>query len=482
MTNDWKKNFIYYSVLALLALSTVVVTVLKLNVKYADAQGGCNVVVIGDGATCDNSGSNPGGGGSDGGNDSDTGTPGDSGGGGGDDGGGNNNDNGNGDEGSCTPGTPGEIGLNVPPGSLNLPNDSIIYTLPDGSTVTGSDAPAGMCTTVSQWVDTCTGQAMGDPEGPIANDSGVFALSECPTSWVTPPNPCDEFAVNSGGVTCTTDFVTTENFPGSEWQLTVHTPFPGAEIHTRPYPVTLVNWDTVMRVMGLGSSSKTGRLGYAAWGGGSESNPAAGDWKDVTLLLEIKPVADWADVFLENIGLIRMRLGELHTFQWNLPSHPAAGGGPLSGQVGQLEELEPDVPLYTNWTRAPYMVYCTISYYEWKSTCVGGAGDNGELNCRKDSNGTFTGHREWGWKRGSKTTVITPDMAINQVPAGMLADLNGDGKPDAYWGRLSFIRRMDDNGNVNNPEWAHSYSWGPVWYWAVREAQGQIGWPGVPVP
>jgi hypothetical protein len=35
MTNDWKKNFIYYSVLALLALSTVVVTVLKVNVKLA---------------------------------------------------------------------------------------------------------------------------------------------------------------------------------------------------------------------------------------------------------------------------------------------------------------------------------------------------------------------------------------------------------------------------------------------------------------
>src|SRR5262245_30965783 len=134
MTNGWKKNFVYYSVLALLALSAVVVTVLKLNVKYADAQGGCNVVETGDGETCDNSGSNPGGGGSDGGSDSDTGTPGDSG--GGEDGSGdnNNNDNGNGDGGSCTPGTPGEINLNVPPGSLNLPNDSITYTLPDGST------------------------------------------------------------------------------------------------------------------------------------------------------------------------------------------------------------------------------------------------------------------------------------------------------------------------------------------------------------
>ena len=328
-------------------------------------------------------------------------------------------------------------------------------------------------------VDTCTGEAVG-AVGLDQDDNGNLTAFACESPGTsTPPNPCDEFVVTSSGVTCTTDFVDFGSFPGSQWQLTVHTPFPGAEIHTRPYPVTLVNWDTVMRVVGLGSSSKTGHLGYAAWGSGSEGNPAVGDWKDVTLRLEIKPVADWADVFLENIGLIRMRLGELHTFQWNLPSHPAAGGGPLSGQVGQLEELEPDVPLYTNWTRAPYMVYCTISYYEWKSAYVGGAGDNGELNCRKDSNGNFTGHREWGWKRGSKTTVITPDMAINQVPAGMLADLNGDGKPDAYWGRLSFIRRMDDNGNVNNPEWAHSYSWGPVWYWAAREAQGQIGWPGV---
>jgi hypothetical protein len=185
MTNDWKKNFVYYSVLALLALSTVVGIVLKLNVNPANAQGGCNVVVTGDGATCDNSGSNPGGGGSDGGNDSDTGTPGDSGG----DGSNNNNDNDNSDGGSCTPGTPGEINLSVPPGSLDMPMSSVVFTLPDGTTVTGDQAPAGMCTTVSQWVDTCTGEAMGGPEGPIANNSGQFALSECPTSWVTPLPP-----------------------------------------------------------------------------------------------------------------------------------------------------------------------------------------------------------------------------------------------------------------------------------------------------
>jgi hypothetical protein len=491
MTNDSKKNFIYYLVLALLALSTVVVTALKVNVKLTAAQGGCNVVVTGDGATCDNGGSNPGSGETDGGSTPDNGNPGteNPGSSSGEDGGNNNNndDNSDDDASSCSPGTLTGGTLTVQAGSTGLvTSDGTVipvgsYQLPGGAWVPAGEVPANMCFVSTTTVDSCTGEVYSSQLN--SNFMLGAIVSECPTEEThTLPTPCDKLVVTSSGVTCTTDFVDSSSFPGSEWQLTVHTPFPGAEIHTRPFPVTLVNWDTVMRVMGLGSSSQTGHLSYAAWGGGSESSPAAGDWKNVTLRLEIKPIADWADVFLENIGLIRMRIGELHTFQWNLPSHPAAGGGPLAGEVGQLEELEPDVPLYTNWTRAPYMVYCTISYYEWKSTCVGGAGDNGELNCRRDSNGNFTGHREWGWKRSSKTTPITPNMAINQVPAGMLADLNGDGKPDAYWGRLSFIRRMDDAGNVNNPQWAHSYTWGPVWYWGVREGQGQIGWPGVPVP
>src|SRR5574341_1517202 len=108
MTNDWKKNFVYYSVLALLALSTVVVTALNLNVKMAAAQGGCNVVVTGEGATCNNEGSNPGGGGTDGGSTPGNGNPGTenpgSGGGGGDSDNNNNNGTGDGDVSSCTPG------------------------------------------------------------------------------------------------------------------------------------------------------------------------------------------------------------------------------------------------------------------------------------------------------------------------------------------------------------------------------------------
>jgi len=477
MTNDWKRNFQYYSVLALLTLSIVAVISLSLNVKLAAAQDGCNVAATEDGATCNISGSNSGGESDDGSNGGGGETPG----GGGGNGNGNNNNN-NDDGGSCTPGTIVDGAQYVPVDSNFM--SSVLTQVEPGAT-------GALCAVWTGAMDACTGEFVGAviyetvPVSGInssGEDGAAVLASSCPTFDPPPPNPCDEFTVGSGGVTCTSDFVDSSSFPGSEWQLTVHAPWPGAEIHTRPYPVTLVNWDTVMRVAGLGTSSRAGHLGYAAWGGGSPSAPAAGDWRDVTLRLEIRPVADWADVFLENIGLIRMRIGELHTFQWNLPSHPAAGGGPLSGQVGQLEELEPDVPLYTNWTRAPYMVYCTISYYEWESRCVNGPDDDGSTNCRRDSNGNFTGHREWGWRRHSQTTAITPQMAINDVPASMLADLNGDGTPDAYWGRLSFIRRMDDAGNVNNPEWAHSYSWGAWWYWAVREGQGQIGWPGVAVP
>jgi hypothetical protein len=396
-----------------------------------------------------------------------------------------NNNTGDGNSGdSCSPGTVGLVNVYGTVGSSGISSgagdfdiDGLVFQLPDGSYVDGSGIPSDMCALIPASVDVCTGEVL---DASIGGDNGTVDLAPCPGSSVIPDHPCDEFIVSGGGVTCVSD-LTDGGSAGSSWEVRAHAGWPGNEIHTRPYPVTLVDWDSVLRVAGLGTSSGSGRLDYAPWGGGSESNPAAGDWKDVVLRLEIRPLADWADVFLENIGLLRLQIGHLYTFQWNLPSHPAAGGGPLSGQVGQLEELEPDVPLYSNWSRAPYMVYCTLEYYEWDSVCVGGPDDYGNTNCRRDSNGVFTGHRESGWYRRSQTVPVSPTAARVDAPASLLADLNGDGVPDAYWGRLSFIRRMDDTGSVNNPEWAHSYSWGAWWYWAVREGQGQIGWPGVPV-
>jgi hypothetical protein len=480
MSKWWKKWYVRYVALSLLAVSITTVAGLLLSVRPVAADDvSCSGTIVSnpDGWTCTQSGGNPGG--SDG-----------SGGSGSNPGGGgtdhnnennhsNNNSNTAGNGSECTPGTLVQGKVTIPllsggaPGGIVLPDKSVI----DAS----GPIPGGLCTTATGMVDACTGEMAG-VIGLNQDDSGNVSAFNCDTgSNHTSPNPCDKFILTSSGVTCTTDFEDGDSFPASQWQLTAHAPWPGAEIHTRPYPVTLVNWDTVMRVVGLGTSSGSGHIAYLPWGHGSNNAPSSGDWKNVTLRLEVRPVANWADVFLENIGLIRMRIGELHTFQWNLPSHPAAGGEPLSGQVGQLEELEPDVPLFTNWTRAPYMVYCTISYYEWEGACVNGPDDDGGTNCRKNAAGVFTGHREWGWKSHSQTVAVTPNMLKEPAPVSTLADLNNDGEPDAYWGRLSFIRRMDDAGRVDNPEWAHSYSWGPVWYWGVREGQGQIGWPNIPV-
>jgi hypothetical protein len=415
------------------------------------------------------------------------------------DNGGSSGNNNNGNEGSNNNGTSSgssnssggtgiegcTAGTDIVPGSVTIPlnssnvDGSINVTLPNGSVVSGDSIPSGLCMVAPGMVDACTGAVVDSQAGEILSSGFVSAVNCTGSGNITPPNPCDQFIVTGGGVTCVSDLTTSSQ--GSKFSVTAHANWPGTEIHTRPYPATLVDWDTVMRVAGLGSTSGAGHLGYANWGGGSPSSPAGGDWRDVTLRLDIKPAASWADVHLENIGTIRMPIGVLHTFQWHLPSHPAAGGGPTAGAVGQLEELPGDTPLYSNWTRAPYMVYCTLEYYEWESACEAGPDAGGSTNCRKDANGNYTGHKEWGWKHHGQTIAITPDMAKSVAP-GLLADLNGDGKPDAYWGRTTFVRRMDDAGNVNNPDWAHSYSWpGPYWYWAVREGQGQVGWPGVPV-
>ena len=425
------------------------------------------------GADCGFDGSTPGTPGESG-EDSETGQPGDS----GSTTGNNVNDGNDGVE--CTPGANfAEISVYIPVNSLGVPVESISFTLPDGSSVSGDEVPEDMCAMTSSWVDSCTGESLGGAHGPSVSSDGQFDVSECPIYYDKPEHPCDEFIVTGSGIVCISD-LTEEGSDGSRWEINAHADWPGIEIHTRPFPATLVDWDTVIRVAGVGSSSGSGRLAYAAWGGGSSEAPAAGDWRDIVLRLEIKPLTDWADVYLENIGLIRMPIGRLHTFQWNLPSHPAAGGGPLAGQVGQLDELPPDTPLYSNWTRAPYMVYCTLEYYQWESSCESGTDENGVADCGRNSYGYFTGHREWGWKRHSQTIPIPPTAAGVDVPESFLADLNGDGVPDAYWGRTTFVHRMDDAGRIDNPTWAHSYSWpGPYWYWAVREAQGQVGWPGV---
>jgi len=81
------------------------------------------------------------------------------------------------------------------------------------------------------------------------------------------------------------------------------------------------------------------------------------------------------------------------------------------------------------------------------------------------------------WTRHSSGGEIPP-LAVQTVPPSRLADINGDGIPDAFWNNNLTMRRMDNSNSVNNPQYQRSWNWGGIICWAVREGQGQTGWPG----
>ena len=99
--------------------------------------------------------------------------------------------------------------------------------------------------------------------------------------------------------------------------------------------------------------------------------------------------------------------------------------------------------------------------------CVKGPGPDGNTGC--DNN---TGHMVGEWVNQSMTEQDPVSRA--QVPDSMKADTNGDGIPDAYWDPGVEINRMNDANSVSDPVYGHAYSWGDIFYWAVREGQGQI--------
>ncbi len=323
---------------------------------------------------------------------------------------------------------------------------------------TGSSAPPDSCLPTSGLVDSCTGVILA------AYNTGL--PTDCPAEYVEPPNPCTtELTLTPSGVVCGTDW---------DWHLTASVRFPTISLDARPYPATLVRWeDTAIRLGALPTNSGTGRLDYAALGGGSPGNPAPGDWRDIRLTLTFRPAAGAATVYLPHIGEFSLPLGaNPMLFYWDLPSHPEAGGGPLAGSVG-LDELPADFPLYEGYARAPYRLYWELRYQVWDSHCERGGG--GSLNCGRDEFGNFTGSREWDWEGRSSGGEIPPS-AVRGLPASMMADLDHNGAADAYWDRFVQIRRMDDANRIDNPLWARTYSWGSVFYWGVREGQGQIGW------
>jgi hypothetical protein len=332
-----------------------------------------------------------------------------------------------------------------------------------GYEVLSYDAEAGICTALLVWQDNCTGQMLE----PAADQEDEIP---CAPQTTPPSHPCDSFVVTSGGITC-------ESF---EWNVRANVRFPEIYLDVRPYPATLVRWPTAVRNGGLGESSGSGTVDYVPYGGGSPGNPQEGDWQNLRLTLTLRP-AGMLYVSLPHIGDFVLpdqgATGTPMIFEWEVPSHPAAGGGPLAGSVGGLDELPGDMPLFVGNGRAPYRLFWELRYQEYTAIrgCVAGPGDGGGYNC-----GGGTGHREivgYEWRMQSSGGEIPPS-AVQNLPASVMADLNNDGTPDAYWDNNLTLRRMDDAGRVDNPRYQHSWNWGGTIYWAVREGQGQIGWPG----
>jgi len=351
-------------------------------------------------------------------------------------GGGNGNGGGGGNEGGeCTPGD-------------HLEYQALSY-----------DADSGTCRMSPIWVDNCTGQ--------ILETAGDTVDRPCEMEQPQAEHPCDEFTVTGGGISC-------EAF---EWDVRANVRFPEIYLDVRPYPASLVRWPTAVRNGGMGESSGVGVKDYIPYGGGSPGNPQEGDWQDLRLILTLRP-AGLMSVNLPHIGnFLLPSQGSPMIFEWEVPSHPAVGGGPLAESIAGLEELPGDMPLFVGNGRAPYRLYWELRYFEYKGIkeCVAGPGGGGKYNC-----GGGTGHKEvvgYEWRRQSSGGEIPP-TAVQGLPASVMADLNNDGTPDAYWDNNLTLRRMDDSGSVNNPRYQRSWNWGGTIYWAVREGQGQIGWPG----
>jgi hypothetical protein len=357
------------------------------------------------------------------------------GGGGGNEGGGNNGGGNNNGGGACTPGN--HMAFRV-----------LEY-----------DASTSTCKVHPIRVDNCTGEIIGMSE--------QIASMSCEMPDTSPPqHPCTTFSVSAGGITCT----------NSGWNISARVTFPEIYLDVRPYPATLVRWPTAVRNGGMPESSGSGGVNYISNGGGSSGNPQVGDWQNLRLILTLQSAGPMF-VTLHHVGDLVLSNGATQSIQWEVPSHPAVGAGPLAGSISGLDELPGDMPLFVGHGRAPYKLFWELRYLEYEAIegCLAGPNGNGNYNC-----GGGTGHKEitgYEWKNNSSGGEIPPSAVAN-LPAALMADVNNDGTPDAYWDNNLTLRRMDESGSVSNPQYQRSWNWVGVIYWAVREGQGQIGWPG----
>jgi hypothetical protein len=317
----------------------------------------------------------------------------------------------------------------------------------------------------------------GDPmETTIENPTlgqGPQNAQDCPGSKSTPApqsnntntNKCS-LDYNGGTISCSWNF---------QWKLVASVSMPPIVIDTRPYPVTLVNWPTTMRVNSLTTNSGSGTLAYAGWGGGEPGNSRPGDWKNITLTLTFRPTGNPVTVTLaqQPAFTVSASRGGTKTFTWTVASHPAVGAVKTAGEVGQLGEIPGDMTLFQGNSMTTYRLFYALTYQEYSThtecrdsatpvPAVPPAIPPGAYQCK---NVVTVG--EWNGK--SENGEILPGEVQN-----LPASINGGSVYNDY---SVVIRRMNDSGSTSDPAYAHQYSWGSIYYWACREGEGQEGWP-----
>ena len=362
-------------------------------------------------------------------------------------GGGGGSGGGGGGGGSCTPG------------------QTVVSTV-----VIGGDM---LCEVWEIWHDPCTGQVSFAKLVDIL-EGGSCTPGDQDPGGTSAANPCIELTITPGGAYCLTDW-------GIEWQLEAAVGFPSAYLDLRPYPATLVRWLSAARNGGTPSAAGSGTLDYIAYGGGEPDEPELGDWRSVRLTLRLAPAAPLMFFSMPTIGTLALPdvgpNGPVTTFRFDLPSHPEAGAEVLAGAVG-LDELPADLPVFSGSAVTAYRLFWSLRFEEWDRDCRPGPDPvGGGFQCRTSNQvEADDGHWEYDWEKRGMGGEITPEMVAG-LPPGMAADLDGDGSADGYWNRKITIRRMDDAGAVSSGAWGGSWSWGGDVFWAVREGQGQIGWP-----
>lgn len=147
------------------------------------------------------------------------------------------------------------------------------------------------------------------------------------------------------------------------------------------------------------------------------------------MILTLRP-AGLMFVTLPHIGNLMLpdqgATGSPTIIQWEVPSHPAVGAGPLAGSISGLDELPADMPVFVGKGRAPYKLFWEVRYYGYEAIreCVEGPSGNGNYNC-----GGGTGHREivgYEWKRHSRGGELPPS-AVQNLPGAIAADISKDG-------------------------------------------------------